>query len=85
MGIVAQHWLCVLAGERGDPGIIGRNGCAQAFQFQAEVGVCVCRRLGNRGDFGQRQILAKPVLVAATMTRLANAEIVFAQDNAGER
>ena len=71
MGIVAQHRQNVLAGERGDPDIIGRQGVARAFQFQADGGVGVRRRVGNRSDFGQRQVAAKPVLIAVAMARLA--------------
>ena len=36
MGIVAQHRENVLAGERGGPNIIGRDGVAQEFKFQAD-------------------------------------------------
>ena len=31
MSIVAHYRKVMLAGERGDPGVIGRDGCAQAF------------------------------------------------------
>ena len=76
MSIVAHYRKVMLAGERGDPGVIGRDGCAQAFQFQADVGVCVCRRLGNRGDSARHKWVSRANARDAWLARVSDDQIL---------
>src|SRR5882672_8082442 len=69
----------MLAAERGDPKIVGGNGLAFPFQFEADGGVEVGSPIVNVQNCDRRDPLAKPALIADPVARLGDSKPVFAQ------
>ena len=84
MAVIAQYGKGVLTGECRNPYVVLRYGTARPPQFQPDGGIDACRVRGNAYSFGPRWILRKPFLICIAVTRLADAEIKFSKDDAGD-
>ena len=83
VGVVTQERQAKMECERGNPKIVSGNGSAMGFQVEAKVGINGGEVRGNGGEFGRGQIPYEPIFVAFAVARLADAELVFTQDNDG--
>ncbi len=81
VGIVAEQGEIEFRRERGNPEVVSGDGSATGFKVKPKVGVVVGRGVRGRMDFSERQVLSQLLLVAPPVGGLADAVVVFSQNN----
>src|SRR6266481_2959789 len=79
MPVSAQNWKSVLAAERSDPDIIGRNRSSSFLEFRAKRGVIDGRPLVHVKDAVIRKRIHQPLLVPLALPGLSDAISILAQ------
>ena len=69
----------MLAAERSDPEVVGRDGLAFFLQFEADNRIGMSRLVVYSQDRDRRAPLAQPGLIACSVTRLCDAKAIFAK------
>src|SRR6267143_3498162 len=79
MPVSAQNWKSVLAAERSDPDIIGRNRSSSFLEFRAKRGVIDGRPLVHVKDAVIRKRIHQPLLVPLAFPGLSDTISILAQ------
>jgi len=79
MSVSAQDGKCMLAAERRNPNVVGRDRGASLFELTTKLGVPDCGFLAGLEHVADRNHVLEPAHVLRLMLRMGDSKAVFAQ------